>query len=110
MAHSTKPAPEVAPEGTEEATQPPAGGADSTPVEDTAKTDRDNALKAAYVAATRRLREDEKEKFNRYYAEEAEARGQEWKPKPTKEEKAKAEMEALLEQYPSLRETFGPQV
>lgn len=103
----TEKAPKTTPETPKDGAQPPAGGTDSTTADAKAREERDNALKGAYQAATRRLREEFKDYFNRFYAEEAEARGQEWKPKPTKEEKAKAELDALLEQYPSLRDTFG---
>lgn len=58
--------------------------------------------KAAYVNATRRLREDHRENFNKLRIEEADKLGVKWTPKPTEEEKAAEQLARLIETYPHL--------
>jgi hypothetical protein len=88
----------------------PQAGAEAPPAEapaELSKEDRDARLREAYTAADRRLREAHADEFNKFRAEEAAARNVEWKPKPSKAEKAKAEIERLLAENPELRETLG---
>lgn len=63
---------------------------------------RDDLLKQSYVAATKRLREDNLEQFNKYRVEEAKARGIEWTPPKTAEQKAKEEYDRLIADFPHL--------
>lgn len=65
---------------------------------------KDSLLRQAYGAATARLRDAYRAEFNKLYAEEAAARNVEWKPRPTEEEKAEAQLAALLAAHPNLRE------
>ena len=67
---------------------------------------RQTLLRQAYGAATARLREQHRTEFDTLYEEEANNRGVDYKRKPTAEEKAKAEVEALLEKFPHLRESI----
>jgi hypothetical protein len=88
----------------------PQAGAEAPPAEAPAqlsKEDRDARLRESYAAAEKRLRDAHTDEFNGYRTEEAAARGVEWKPKPTKAEKAKAEIERLLAENPELRDALG---
>lgn len=58
----------------------------------------------AYSAAQTRLREENRDAYNRIMAEEMQARGIDWAPRLTEEEKAAKQVADLLAQYPSLRE------
>lgn len=71
--------------------------------------DSQKKLKKAYATATSKLRKAHQTEFNTLYSTEAKALGVEWKPKPTAEEKARAEMAALLEKYPQLRDDLNKQ-
>ncbi len=66
--------------------------------------DRKTLLRKAYSNATQRLREGHKQEFQSLYAEEAKALGVEWTPRLTEAEKAEAQFEQLLIDYPHLRE------
>lgn len=77
--------------------------ADAPQVEETEEQKRGRLLKQAYSSATSRLREAHKEEFDGFYQEEAEARGVEYTPRPTAEQKAEAELASLLEKFPHLR-------
>lgn len=68
------------------------------------KEKRTKLLSEAYTAATKRLREGRRDEFDALYSEEAANRGIDWKPKPSAEQKAKQEMQRLLEQHPHLRD------
>lgn len=70
-------------------------------VESTQST-RQQALNAASGAASKRLKEEHQAEWNKYMSEEATARGQEWKPKMTKEQKAEEDFKRLLAQNPHL--------
>lgn len=76
----------------------------STAKPEVEKASRADLLKQAYQAANKRLRAAHNEEFQNFYKEEAAALGEEYKPKPTAEEKAAAEVAALLEKFPHLRE------
>lgn len=71
----------------------------------TEQTSRQQSLNAASGAASKRLKEAHTEEWNTYMTEEATARGEQWAPKQTPEQKAAADFERLLAQYPHLAET-----
>jgi hypothetical protein len=73
----------------------------------TTSDDKATKQRKAYGLAQTRLREAHREEFNAFMAEEAKALGIEWKPKPTDEEKAKAELDKILAAHPGLREQMG---
>lgn len=68
---------------------------------------KDAKLRAAYGAATKRLREENLDRFNELRAEESTRLGVDWKPRPTAEQKAEAELEALLATHPNLAEKLA---
>lgn len=70
--------------------------------------ERKELLRQAYGAATQKLRDAHRDEFNRLYQESAAELGVEWAPRPTAEQRAEAEFDALLEQYPHLKERTQP--
>lgn len=73
----------------------------------TENKERQAALNAATNAADRRLRAAHQDEWNDYKAAEAKERGQEWSPKQTDEEKAAAQLFALLTEFPHLADAVG---
>jgi hypothetical protein len=72
-----------------------------TPVEAPAKTE--SALRReAYSAAERRLREENKDRFDALVQEEATARGVTYQRRLTEEEKARQKLQELLAAHPGL--------
>lgn len=71
---------------------------------DPAKEERSNKLRQAYGTATARLREAHREEFDDYYEDEAKSLGVDYKRRLNPEQKAEADLLALLEKYPHLRE------
>lgn len=71
---------------------------------------RDDALRKAYSEATKRLREAHLDEFNALRKDEAQKLGIAWEPKPTKDQKAEAELKALLAENPALAERLTQQV
>lgn len=69
-----------------------------------AKDARIKALGKAYSEATTKLRETHLDEFNDLVIAGAKAAGYDWKPQPTKAQKAKAAIEALLAENPELAE------
>lgn len=67
---------------------------------------RQQALNAASGAASKRLKEQYPEDWNKFMAQEATARNQTWSPKPTKEQKAEAEFHRLLAENPHLADSL----
>lgn len=65
-------------------------------------TTRQANLNAAAGAANKRLKEAHLDEFNKYMAEEANARGETWAPRPTAEQKAEEALRALLDANPGL--------
>lgn len=63
---------------------------------------RDKALREAYGAATKQLRENHLAEFNTLRQKAAANLGIEWEPKPTKREKAEQDLLALLDENPDL--------
>lgn len=89
-------------ESTDSRIKGPGPGGDSPK---TSAKDRD--MRAAYGAATKRLREAHRDEFNEYQKEEAKKLGIDWSPKPTAEEKARAQFQELLAQHPGLASEVG---
>jgi hypothetical protein len=73
------------------------------------KPTRSQNLSAAYGAASNRLKEAHLDEWNGYMREETVKRGEKWSPKPTAEEKAEAELQALLKAHPHLAEKVAVQ-
>lgn len=69
--------------------------------------ERDRLLSQAYGAAQSRLREENKDRFNALYSEEAKKRGIVWTPRKSKEEAALDQITELLASYPSLAEKLA---
>lgn len=69
------------------------------------KTEAQVRREADY-AATARLKEAHLPEFNELKSREMRARGIEWSPKPTDEEKAAAAVQELLAKHPGLRDTI----
>lgn len=63
------------------------------------------ARSAARSAAASRLREAHRSEHDEYLADEMQYRGVDWKPKPTPEEKAKADLEKIYAEYPHLKDS-----
>lgn len=61
----------------------------------------------AVAAADKRLREAHRDEWLGFAQQEAQARGVEYKPRPTPEEKAAAELDRLLAEHPELRERLA---
>jgi hypothetical protein len=93
------------PETTDERLVPTEG--QSEPQEGEGEISRDEALRQSYSAATTRLREAHLDEFNALRQEEAKNRGVDWTPPPTEEQKAAAELEAIFERHPHLREKYA---
>jgi len=72
--------------------------------ETTGEQDRDKIIRAAYTAAGARLRDAHHDEFIKYQIDECDKRGVEWKPRESAEQKAEAEFDRLLQQYPYLRD------
>jgi hypothetical protein len=74
---------------------------------------RDDLLRQSYTEAMAQLREENITRFNELRVKAAKALGVEWKPKPTKEEQAKADLERLIAEHPhlenALREKYAPE-
>ena len=69
-----------------------------------AEQDKKAVVRAAYTAAGARLREAHHDEFIKYQVEEAKARGVDWKPRETPEQRASSEFDRLLVDYPFLRD------
>ena len=72
--------------------------------EQAAEQDRDQIIRASYTAAGARLRGAHHDEFIKYQIEECKARGLDWKPRETPEQRASAEFDRLLVDYPFLRD------
>jgi hypothetical protein len=69
-----------------------------------AKATREKAIRDSYAAAEKALREKHLDEFNGLHKAEAAKRGYDWSPRPTKAEKAEADLRRLLEENPELAE------
>ena len=76
----------------------------------TTEKDRNTLLRESYTVATQRLREAHLEEFNAFRQEEAKARGVDWTPRPTADQKARAELERLLAENPTLIDELAERV
>lgn len=65
--------------------------------------ERSKKLRKAYGNATTRLREAHRDEFDSLYSQEAESLGVEYTPRPSAEQKALQQLQALLDEYPQLR-------
>ena len=63
------------------------------------------ARSAARSAAASRLREAHRSQHDAYLADEMQKRGIDWKPQPTPEEKAKADLEKIYSEFPHLKDS-----
>lgn len=68
------------------------------------KIEEQKARAAARSAAASRLRNAHREEHDAYLVEEMRDRGIDWKPQPTPEEKAKADLEKIYSEFPHLRD------
>jgi hypothetical protein len=90
-------------EGSEDAQN----GGQEAPATDSApdaKEHRSNGLRAAYGEATATLREKHRTEFDALYVAAARKRGIDYKPKPTPEQAAEAELDALIAKFPHLKD------
>ena len=78
--------------------------AEQAAVAEMSEQDKKAVVRAAYTAASARLREAHHDEFLKYQAEEAKARGVEWKPRETPEQRASSEFDRLLTEFPFLRD------
>jgi transcription initiation factor TFIID subunit TAF12 len=62
--------------------------------------------RAAYSAATTRLRDQHRDDFNILLREEMARRNVEWAPRPTDQQKAERQVNDLFEKYPELKVKF----
>ncbi len=63
---------------------------------------RNTAIRNAYSSAAKRLREAHLDEFHKLQIEEAKKLGVDWAPKPNAEQKAEAELIAILKDHPAL--------
>jgi len=68
--------------------------------------DRDTKVRQAYHEATNRLRREYRDRFKALQAEVAAELGIDYKPRPTKEERAEADLKKLLDENPGLRSSL----
>lgn len=72
--------------------------------EQTEQQDRATKLRQAYTTANTRLREQYRDEFDSLYSQAAEELGVTYTPKPKPEQKAEAELQRLLTEFPHLRD------
>lgn len=72
-----------------------------------AEAERGKLLRKAYGNATTELRENYKSEFQDLYTKHARALGVDYTPRPSAEEKAEQELQALLAAHPHLREKIA---
>lgn len=66
------------------------------------ENERDRKIRQAYTVATQALREKHPEEFAELRVAAAKDLGIEWQPRPSREQKAQAELDRLLEENPEL--------
>lgn len=71
---------------------------------------RDAAIRKAYSAASKRLREAHMDEFHAMQSEEAAKLGIKWSPRPSAEQKAEEELSSILAKHPSLAERLYNEV
>lgn len=72
--------------------------------------DRDAKLRQAYSLASQELRQTYQKEFNELRVKHSKALGVEWTPRPSKDEKARAELDRLLSENPGLMEDLAARV
>lgn len=72
------------------------------PTDETEDARRKRLLRKAYGEATQALRERHRGDFEGLYEDRAKALGVDWHPRPSAEQKAEEQFEALVEAYPYL--------
>lgn len=65
-------------------------------------------LRQTYDMATQRLREAHREEFIGYRQDAATELGVEWQPRLTAEQRAERDFDALLAEFPHLKERLAP--
>jgi hypothetical protein len=73
---------------------------------DQTQTEATDPKRAAYSAATTKLRDAYRDQFNELLKQEMAARGIEWAPRPTDAQKAEREVAELLAKFPELKVKF----
>lgn len=68
---------------------------------------RDALLRKAYSQAAKELRENHLDEFQQLHQKHAEALGVEWTPRPTPQRKAEEAFDALLREYPHLKDRLN---
>lgn len=71
------------------------------------EADQQAIVNRAYAAATKQLREENRARFIQLQIAFCKEEGLEWKPRPTKAERAKAELEKIYAEFPDLRPGAG---
>ena len=74
----------------------------NTEQETTKTKDDEKARAAARSTAASRLRDAHRSEYDQILQEEMSARGIDWTPRPSKEEKARQQVKNLLAEYPGL--------
>lgn len=74
------------------------------------KDDRDAVLRESYTETTKWLRQRHSEEFNKQRQAWLLGKGVEWTPPPTAEQKAEAELDALLAAHPELAEKVAAKI
>ena len=77
---------------------------EKTEAEKKAAQEKEAATQRARSAAGAELRRRHQEEFNEILVEKARAEGVEWKPRPSKKDKDRERLRALLEENPEFRE------
>lgn len=72
--------------------------------------ERDAKLRQAYSLASQELRQTYQKEFNALRAKHSADLGVEWTPRPSKDEKARAELDRLLAENPTLVEELASRV
>jgi hypothetical protein len=73
--------------------------------------DRNALIRQAYATATKQLREAHLDEFRQLQQAEAQRLGvTDWTPKPTADEKAEAQLAALLAENPALKQRITDEV
>lgn len=72
-----------------------------------ATMERKDLLRQAYGKATSQLRDAHRDEFNNLYSAAAAEAGVEWKPRLNEKERAEAQFDALIADFPELRERLA---
>lgn len=72
--------------------------------DETTDAEREKKLRAAYALATKRLRDAHKAEFLKHQADAAKELGVDWKPRKSKEERAREQVTKLLADHPAIKQ------